>query len=196
VVLVQPDTVPEVTKAALDRLLADGATVYISGGPDAVGGGTEQQLDDEGYATERLAGGDRYATAVAVTEEAIRQGAGINPTFLASGEIFQDALVAAPAAQRLGGVMVLVHPDDINQSTATRDFLANNAQEIDTVLITGNTDTVSDNVLGQVQTLIADGQSNQQSSSGTPMSADAGLLILGLTALPAAGLWGRRRRGQ
>lgn len=151
IVLSGPDEVPAVTAAALDRHLDDGATVYISGGTAAVGGRAEQQLDEAGYAVDRLAGDERYATGAEVTREAVAQGAGLTTVLLATGEAFADPLTAAPAAHRLGGVMVLVHPDDLGSSEATRTFLTDNADAIEQVLVTGGNDVIDDRVVDQVR---------------------------------------------
>lgn len=156
ILLATPDQLPEPSTTALARLLDDDAPVFVVGGERAVGSAPEQQLRDDGYAVARLAGADRYATAVAVVEEARQQGADVEPTVLASGQLFADALVAGPAAHRLGGVMLLVHPDDLDASPATRDFLGTNASAIDTALLVGGTATIAERVADQVQELITD----------------------------------------
>jgi len=128
--------------------------VFVAGGTAAVGEGPEATIAER-YEPRRLAGADRYATAVAIVEEARRQGAGIDTTFLASGAIFADALVAGPAANSLGGVMLLTSPDDLDDSAATRDFLAANADSIGTVVLVGGTSTISSRVAEQVEALFA-----------------------------------------
>lgn len=54
--------------------------------------------------------------------------------------------------------MLLVHPEDIDASPATRDFLTANASQIDTVLIAGGPATIFQRVADQVREVIADGQ--------------------------------------
>jgi putative cell wall-binding protein len=156
VVLVAPEEVPEVTAEVLGDLLDEGDRVYIAGGTAAVGEGAQRGLDDAGYVTQRLAGADRYGTAVAVVEEARARGADPEPTFLVTGTVFADALVGGPAAHRLGGVLLLVDPQQIDDSAATRDFLSANRAEIDTVYIAGGTSTISENVAEQVRALVTD----------------------------------------
>jgi len=156
IVLVSPEEVPDVTADVLGELLDQGDRVYIAGGTAAVGDGAQRALDDAGYRTERLAGGDRYGTAVAVVEEARRRGADAEPTLLVTGTVFADALVGGPAAHRLDGVALLVHPERVDDSAATRDFLSGNRAEIDTVFIAGGPATISEDVATQVRELVRD----------------------------------------
>lgn len=65
-----------------------------------------------------LAGGDRYATAVAIS--AWRFAPGVPAVVLASGANFPDALAGGPAAARLGAPILLLPPgDDIPAGVAT-----------------------------------------------------------------------------
>ncbi len=102
----------------IDRVLPDGATVYMIGGPNALALSAENALKAMGYTVERLAGDDRYETAVAVAD---RVGDPLN-ILMATGRNFPDALSAGPAAAWAHGVVVLtadgVMPD------VTEDYLA------------------------------------------------------------------------
>ncbi len=59
-----------------------------------------------GVTLERLSGADRYATAVAVTKK-IAPAGHVPVVYLASGEVFADALAAGPVATAKGGVVLL-----------------------------------------------------------------------------------------
>lgn len=157
IVLTTPDTLPAVSSDALDRLIGDGDRVFLAGGREAIDEGQERSVADRGFAVTRLGGTDRYGTAVAIVEEARRQGADADPLLLASGEIFADALVAAPAARRLGGSLLLVHPEDLESSGATSQFLRDNRDNLDRVLVVGDSDTVADRVVDQVRTAVGSG---------------------------------------
>lgn len=61
----------------------------------------------------RLAGADRYATAVAVSQSFARPG--VANVFIATGSTFPDALAAAPAAAITGSPVLLVDPDFVPQ---------------------------------------------------------------------------------
>ena len=104
--LTPPDHLTATVRNAL-RDLSSGQ-VLIVGGEAAVSAAVVRQVEDAGLQVRRLAGAERYATAVAVVREA-RQRASSAPTapVLASGAGFADALAAGAAAARTGGVLVL-----------------------------------------------------------------------------------------
>ena len=154
ILLTDSDTLHPRTAEALDAVLA-GETVFIAGGPAAVSTGTESELA-EAYDVTRLSGDERYATGVAIAEEAVRQGAGVSTVFLASGAAFPDALGAVAAGFQAGGVFVLVHPDDLSASTATRDFLDANRSDITEVVVVGGPAAVADSVLSGITALLTD----------------------------------------
>lgn len=150
ILLSWPDELPEVSSTALDGLLDDGATVNLAGGPIALDQGVEDAISDAGFDAVRLAGADRYGTAVALADEAVANGADREPTLLVSGAVFADALVAGPAATHLGGTLVLVDPDDLSNSTATEDYLTAHADEIDTAILVGGPLAIAEAVRDQI----------------------------------------------
>ena len=115
VLLTAPGQLPDATATELARLRPD--QIYVVGGSAAVSSSVARAL--EAYSTrpvQRLAGGDRYATAAAVSKESF--AAGVPAAFVASGVGFADALAGGPAAVAQGGPMLLVKPDAIPASTA------------------------------------------------------------------------------
>jgi hypothetical protein len=111
-------SLPASTASELSRVLPGGSTVYLLGGTSAINPSVQSALASMGYSVTRLAGADRYATAVAVA------GALGNPTtvFEADGTNFPDALSAGSAAARQGGVVLLTA--GAKQSAATSGYLA------------------------------------------------------------------------
>jgi probable HAF family extracellular repeat protein len=113
--LTEGATLPPATQQELTRVLGAGGTVYLLGGESAIPDSVSKQLENAGYDVVRLAGSDRFTTAVAV--------AGVlgNPstTFLASGAAFADALAAGPAAAHLGGAVLLTNGAAMPPATAT-----------------------------------------------------------------------------
>jgi putative cell wall-binding protein len=156
ILLTLPDQLPSATAEALHDLLDVNARVFITGGTAAVSAAVERELRGDGFDVARLSGPSRYDTAVAVVEEARRQGADVDPTVLASGDVFTDALVAGPVAHRRGGVMLLVAPESLEDSPATGSFLEANAAEIDDVVVAGT--DISDDVVAEVQARIRDAE--------------------------------------
>jgi LAS superfamily LD-carboxypeptidase LdcB/putative cell wall-binding protein len=104
--LVGRDVIHDATRAELGRL-APGRIVII-GGTGAVSDSVARALRTytrDGSVT-RIAGADRYATAVAVSRAAFPSGA--SAAFVATGRSFPDAMVAVPAAARSGAPLLLV----------------------------------------------------------------------------------------
>jgi putative cell wall-binding protein len=105
---------------------------------------------------DRVAGVDRFETAVKVAGDAFPDGAPV--VFLASGASFPDALSAAPAAARLGGPVLLTSPDTLPDVVRTElDRLAPSK-----VVIVGGVNAVSAAVADEV------------TQSGVPMERIAG----------------------
>jgi putative cell wall-binding protein len=106
------------TGAEISRVLAPGGTVYLLGGTAALSAAVQTQVSALGFAVVRIAGADRYATAVQV---ATAIG---NPTTIleASGLDFPDALSAGPAAAAQHGAILLT--DGAAQTSETATYLA------------------------------------------------------------------------
>ena len=100
--LVAPNALPAPVAAEIRRLGV--STVYVLGGPRAVGAAPATAIDRlPGVSVVRIAGRDRYDTAIRVAETAqgvVRaRGEELAPlAFVASGASFPDALSAAPMA--------------------------------------------------------------------------------------------------
>ncbi|HUF07032.1 MAG TPA: cell wall-binding repeat-containing protein [Candidatus Binatia bacterium] len=105
VLLSAPNALPAATEAELRRLAP--AQIFVLGGPGAVSDGVAARLATLATtgAVGRLAGGDRYATGVAVSSMTPVPAAGL---FVATGSSFPDALVAVPAAAASGAGLLLV----------------------------------------------------------------------------------------
>ncbi|SDY69036.1 cell wall-binding repeat-containing protein [Herbiconiux ginsengi] len=66
---------------------------------------------------ERIGGADRYAVSAAVSAHSFEPGVPV--AYVASGEVFSDALSASAAAGAEGGVVLLTQPDAIPTPVAT-----------------------------------------------------------------------------
>jgi len=110
--------------AEIVRVLGDGSeggTVQVLGGTSAISDSVVGALADQGYQIQRLAGVDRYATAVAVAE----QGPPDRVVLEATGTDFSDALSAGAAAAHDQGAVVLTDGGDMPASTD--QYLIHNA---------------------------------------------------------------------
>jgi putative cell wall-binding protein len=96
--------------------------------------------------TERLAGSDRYATAIKISQEGWTTGASPN-VVLAMGENFPDALAAAPLANQLEAPILLTEPNTLsNELLAELSRLG--AQDI---YIVGGEGVISKAIVNQLE---------------------------------------------
>ena len=127
---------PTMSAATLAALTELGVTsVSIAGGPGAVSGGIQSQLQKSGFAVTRYGGATRYDTAALINRAYFPAGSATT-TFLATGLDFPDALAGAALAGRLGAPLnvtprTCVHPavsDAIDQvGAASRVVLGGTA---------------------------------------------------------------------
>ena len=146
VLLVQPDAIPAVTAAELDRLNAQ--RIYLVGGPGAVSESVRTAL--AAYASTgdvpRIWGADRAATAAAVS--ATWYAPGVAAAFVAVGSNFPDALAGAPAAALNNSPLLLVSRDGVPAPTANElDRL--NPQRI---FVLGGSGVIGNGVVAQLDT--------------------------------------------
>ncbi|MFZ7089432.1 cell wall-binding repeat-containing protein [Curtobacterium sp. RRHDQ10] len=112
--LVTSTSVPDVTRAAIQRLAPE--RIVVVGGPVAVGDSVAAQLAGIGGATvTRIGGADRYAVSRAIAQQVFLDPtsplyAGITPTgvYVASGRGYADALSAGGAAAKAGDPLLIV----------------------------------------------------------------------------------------
>lgn len=99
----------------LDRVLPNGATVYVLGGPVAVPTSVDSELTLAGYNVERLGGDNRFDTAVLIADEVSADPANV---LLTTGLNFPDALAAGAAAAAVDGVVLLTNGTSAAAATA------------------------------------------------------------------------------
>lgn len=110
-----------VTQAELSRVLLPHGTVYLLGGVNALSSDVATRVGTLGYSVVRLAGADRYATAISVANALGNPGTVLE----ADGQAFPDALSAAPAAATQNGVVLLTAGR--TQAAVTASYLAAHA---------------------------------------------------------------------
>jgi putative cell wall-binding protein len=93
----------------------------------------------------RVNGPERTATAVALSERAFPDGAGV--VYIARSDLFPDALVGGPLAARDGGPVLLVHPDRIPAPTTAE--IVRLAPE--RLVVLGGAAAVSDEVVAMLE---------------------------------------------
>ena len=98
--------------------------------------------------TERLAGADRYATAVAIVRDAFPAGP-VPVVFIATGSAFADALAAGPAADALGGPVLPVRKDGVPADVRGELTRLQPAR----IVVLGGSNAISDAVVAELRTL-------------------------------------------
>ncbi|MDO5080642.1 cell wall-binding repeat-containing protein [Buchananella hordeovulneris] len=109
--------------------------VYVVGGPGAVSEAKVAQLRAAGIEVHRIAGRDRFRTAVAVAEETIRLTGAPARVYLADGMDYADALTTGVAAAKNKGVLILTNRDKLPQ--VSEKFLMDHLSAA-TVAVGGN----------------------------------------------------------
>lgn len=105
----------------LARAVEPGAVVYLLGGTGVLGEPVAAQVRSLGLRPKRLAGSNRFETAIAIADEIGEHAI----TMIADGRSVTDGLIAGAAAASLGGVVVL--SDGTSLPAATDEFLASDA---------------------------------------------------------------------
>jgi len=102
--LTYQNSLARATADELQRVLGDEGTVYLLGGTSAISNAVAERVTELGYEVARLAGDNRYETAIAVADE-------IDPATLlvGTGTDFPDALTAGGAAGHHGGAVLLTN---------------------------------------------------------------------------------------
>ena len=116
---------------------------YVLGGPAAMPSWTVDDVAGAvGGTPERLAGSNRFATAVAISRHAF-PSSGPDTVYLASGRAFPDALAAAPAVAANDAALLLTEPTTLPSTIAAElDRL-----QPDRVYVLGGPNAVADAVL-------------------------------------------------
>lgn len=154
VLLTAPDQLPEPTALAIEEL---GITrLTITGGSEALDPLIEEVLQRRGIRTERIGGRNRYATGVAITERAIREAALTDVLFLVSGADFPDALAAGAALGVVGGILLLVPPDKLDDEPEVVDFLQRRADGLVRVVFVGGVEALTPRLESDVRRIITE----------------------------------------
>jgi putative cell wall-binding protein/uncharacterized protein YkwD len=145
VLLVKQDAIPGATATELGRLRPQ--RIVVLGSSAAISNAVASALSKyTSGSVSRLAGSDRYATAVAVSRATY--GSTVPSTvYVATGMKFPDGLAGAPAAALAPGPLLLVRPDALPSS------VANELQRLgaDEVVVLGSSGAISDSVLRAIE---------------------------------------------
>lgn len=147
ILLTSRTTLHPATATELARLRP--GRIVVLGGTGAIADGVAQQL--RGFATSgtvtRLAGADRYTTAVAVSKATTSPGPRV--VYLATGTSFPDGLAGSPPGVRDQGPLLLTRPTALPAEVVAELRRLNPAR----VVILGGTGAVSATVTAQLRSL-------------------------------------------
>ena len=110
----------------------------LIGGTNTLSSGVEAQLRSMGIVFDRIAGANRYSGSVAVAESSYKNPQNV---VIASGEVFSDALVSAPLAQKLNAPILLVRKDRL--AIETTQYLKDKKLSLKNIYIQGGTRTIT-----------------------------------------------------
>lgn len=125
--------------------------VTIIGGPVTVTTAVEDQLNQLGISHQRIAGKNRYIGSAEVAAASYNNPENV---IIASGEVFSDALVSAPLAQKLNAPILLVRKNRMENSVET--YLLNNATSINNIYIQGGHLTIQNSLMNPILERVQD----------------------------------------
>ncbi len=117
----------------------------IIGGPATVTSAVEDQLSQLRMTHDRIAGQNRYAGSA---EVALASYTNLENLVVASGEVFPDALVSAPLAQKLNAPILLVRSNQIN--SIVKSYIKNSLPMINNIYIQGGPQTIAPSLLDEI----------------------------------------------
>jgi len=146
--LTPADRLHDDAAAEIERVLQPDGTIYILGGDAAISAEVQEEIEENfTHEVKRLAGDDRYETAVKVGEKFLENKEGGFPVFIATGENFPDALTVASAAANRGGIILLSSSSSLDVKTAK--FLVSHEDDLEDVYVVGGTSALSERVYEQ-----------------------------------------------
>ncbi|MCL1594482.1 MAG: cell wall-binding repeat-containing protein [Actinomycetia bacterium] len=135
-VLLVGDSLSAGVSAELARLKP--SKIYVVGGTSVVSSSVESRLATYG-ATERLAGSNRYQTAISVSKKIFPSAQATDTVFVATGSNFPDALGAAAVAGHIGAP-VLLAGDTLSHAVSSEVGRLDPA----TIYVVGGSSVISD----------------------------------------------------
>lgn len=146
ILLVTPSEIPTATVAELDRLNPD--QIVVMGGTGVISESVLQQLRTHAGLVRRVAGSDRYETAVNLSVAGFAADS-VTKVYVVAGTSFPDGLSAGPVAGRQGVPLLLV------PSTGLPVSVGEELKRLDpaSVIIVGGTAIVREAVRTQIRAL-------------------------------------------
>lgn len=148
ILLTKENDLPAATLNEIKRLKP--TQVTILGGEVSVSANVVAILQKNGLTVNRISGKDRYEQAALVADEIMKVKGNNRDAFIASGEIFSDAMSIAPVASIKNLPIYLTRPNTVHPM-----IIQANAK-VNAWTIIGGTSTVSQDVMNQLKNLGAE----------------------------------------
>ncbi|SHN68054.1 cell wall-binding repeat-containing protein [Desulfitobacterium chlororespirans] len=142
ILLTASDSLPAPTKQALADLEVN--QVIIVGGTGVIAPSMEAELQAMGISATRLAGQNRYETALKIADQVQSSPSQL---FVCTGDDFADALSVAPIAAIEQIPIILVSGDSL--ASSVQEYLDLNAAHITKTFVIGYSDVIRDQVASQ-----------------------------------------------
>ena len=146
ILLVNENSVPAVTRNALDQL-AGSKDIFVGGGPATVSEGVMTQLDQRYGTVERWAGSDRYRTAQVIADKAILRGV-VSDDLVGVAAKLPDALTGGATIGQSRGVLLITNGESLTPSTGS--WIAGHKAGTDKAYVIGGPVSVTEGVKNQV----------------------------------------------
>ena len=146
VLLLVEDALTDDVKAYLEKGTKE---VTILGGSASVKEEVAKELKDAKYTVDRIAGKDRYKTAVEVANKMET----VENILVASGENYADALVASAAANKLGNSAVLL-TEKSKLNDDAKEYMTTNKETAKKAFVFGGENSVSDEAMEAVKEIV------------------------------------------
>ena len=145
VLLVSKDSVSDAVRVELTRLAPK--KIVLLGGVNTASAAVETALHEFATDVRRIAGADRYEVSAAVSASVFPPGPASRIAYVASGEVFPDALSASAVAGAVDAPVLLVQKGAV--PAAIRAELVRLAPS--GIVVVGGPNTVSDGVLATLK---------------------------------------------
>ena len=155
ILLTPTEQLPANTAAALESLGTE--RVAIVGGTVAVSQAVEDAVADLEIETRRIAGDNRYATSVAVAEEAEAARLTNFRYWFSRADFWADALAAGSTVARNGGILLLTPPVTITEAPEMIAHLRDRSDRIASLQFLGGQGAIAANVPGAIVAELAKG---------------------------------------
>lgn len=142
ILLTTLNSLPDSTKQALTYLQTK--NVIIIGGTGGIAPSIEAVLQSMGISTTRVAGQDRYDTAIQISSKVQNSPSQV---IVCTGDDFADALSIAPIAAIKQIPIILVSSDSLSDSV--KDYINLNSANITKTYVIGYSDIINDSVASQ-----------------------------------------------